>query len=207
MARSTFPTTFMAGSGASPTMETARTRSPPRRRPRSPRLRLDWRRRPRGPILTPAEAPPHCRPLPATLRVRSRSATGSFMARRATARAADVTGQTPAAARSGHRSIQAIGCGATAASRGSLRRSRTASRIPSNIRASCRHWAALRFRRGTWPRWRHMFGPSAMPESHEASHDPTPTLSLQTTARWLSSAAHGGRQITSSSRFSEWQRL
>ena len=134
------------------------------------------RPRPRGPILTPAEAPPICRPLPGTLRVRSRSATVSFMARRATARAADVTGRTPAAARSGQRSIQAIGCGATAAFRGSLRRSRAASRIPSNIRASCRHWAALRFRRTTWPRWRHMFGPSAMPESHEASHDLTPPL-------------------------------
>jgi hypothetical protein len=36
------------------------------------------------------------------------------------------------------------------------------------IRASCRRWAGLRFRRGTWRRWRHTFGPSAMRESHEA---------------------------------------
>ena len=92
---------------------------------------------------------PHCRALPATQRIRWRSATVSSMARRATAPAADVTGRTPAAARSGPRLIQAIGCGATAAFRGSLRRSRAASRIPGNIRASCRHWAALRFRRRT----------------------------------------------------------
>ncbi len=130
----------------------------------------------RGPILTPAEVPAHCRLLPATPWIRWRSATVSFMARRATAPAADVTARTQAAARSGQRLIQAIGCGATAAFRGSLQRSRAASRIPSNIRASCRHWAALRFRRRTRPRWRHMFGPSAMPESHGASHDLTPPL-------------------------------
>jgi mono/diheme cytochrome c family protein len=35
----------------------------------------------------------------------------------------------------------------------------------SNIRASCRRWAGPRFRRGTWRRWRHTFGPSAMRES------------------------------------------
>ena len=91
------------------TMETARTRSLRRRRPRLLRRRLAWRCRPRGRILKPAEAPLHCRPLPARLWVRWRSATGSFMARPATARAADVTGQTAAAASSGHPSIQAIG--------------------------------------------------------------------------------------------------
>src|SRR5271169_5581679 len=116
-----------------------------------------------------------------------------LLARRATAHVADVTGQTAAAGGSGHRSNQAIGGGATAASWGSLRRSRTASLVPSNIRASCRPWAALRFRRGTWPRWRHTFGPSAMPECHESSHDRTPTF--QTPARWLRSGGYYRRQL------------
>jgi hypothetical protein len=79
--------------------------------------------------------------------LRSRSATGSFMARRATAPAADVMGRMPAAARGP--ALKAVGCGAMAAPRGSRRRSRTAWRSPSNIRASCRRRAGLRFRRGT----------------------------------------------------------
>jgi mono/diheme cytochrome c family protein len=76
-------------------------------------------------------------------------------------------GRTPAAARSGPPSIQAIGCGATAASRDSPRRSRLAWRSPSNIRASCRPWAGRHFHRGTWRRWRPTFRPLAMPGSHE----------------------------------------
>ena len=61
---------------------------------------------------------------------------------------ADVMGRTPAEVRSDLRSIQAIGCGATAASRGSPRRSRTAWRSRSNIRASCRRWAGGPFAAG-----------------------------------------------------------
>ena len=148
----------------------------PRRRPRSPRLRLGWRRRPRGPILTPAEAPPHCRPLPATLRVRWRSATVSFMARRATARAADVTGRTPAAARSGHALNSGHWLWSDGSLSGSPRRSRAASRIPSNIRASCRHWAALRFRRRTWPRCGICLGRRPCRKAMRRLHDPTPPL-------------------------------
>ena len=45
---------------------------------------------------------------------------------------------------------------------------------PKQYQGWRRHWAALRFRRETWPRWPHTFGPSAMPESHDAYHDRTP---------------------------------
>jgi hypothetical protein len=157
----------MVESGSSPTMETAQTRLPRRRRPRSLRPRPAWRRRPRGCILTPAGATLHCRRLRVPPPIRWRSAIGSFMARRATVPAADVMGRTLAAARSDLRSIQATGCGATEASRGSPRRSRTEWRSLSSIRASCRRWAGRPFRHGTWRRWRPTFGPSAMPGSHE----------------------------------------
>jgi hypothetical protein len=45
-----------------------------------------------------------------------------------------------------------------------------------------------------------------MPESHEPSMIARLLFSLKTTACLLSSAAHYGRQIASSSRFSEWRK-
>ena len=57
-----------------------------------------------------------------------------------------------------------------------------------------------------WPRWRHTFGPSAMPESHEAPMIARLLVGLQITARWQRSCGHYGRQIASCSRFSRGQR-
>jgi hypothetical protein len=98
--------------------------------------------------------------------LRSRSATGSFMARRATAPAADVMGRMPAAARG-----PALNSGRWLWSDGS----------PAGLTATIENGVAQpKQYQGVMPpsggaplsprdvrRWRHTFGPSAMSASHE----------------------------------------
>ena len=59
------------------------------------------------------------------------------------------------------------GDGGLAASHRDDRERRGAAQAISGRHAA--PWAGCPFRRGTWRRWRHMFGPSAMPGSHEAA--------------------------------------